>query len=66
MKVVKTYGGAYGNKPGLIKEQLRKDGVNDSELEHSNYPFIRGFHMVDMGHNSRFFNLFFCFLVFFR
>ncbi len=39
MKVVETYGGAYGNKPGLIKEQLRKDGVNDSELEHSDYPF---------------------------
>jgi hypothetical protein len=39
VKVVETYGGAYGNEPGLIKEQLRKDGVNDSELEHSDYPF---------------------------
>ena len=27
---------------------------------------IRGCHMVDMGHSSRFFNLIFCFLVFFR
>jgi hypothetical protein len=39
VKVVETYGGAYGNKPGLIKEQLRKDGVGDSELMHPNYPF---------------------------
>ena len=27
--------------------------------------FIRGCHMVDIGHSSRFFNLIFCFLVFF-
>ena len=32
VKVVETYGGAYGNEPGLIKEQLRKDGVSESEL----------------------------------
>ena len=27
---------------------------------------IRGCHMVDIGHSSRFFNFIFCFLVFFR
>ena len=41
VKVVETYGGAYGNKPGLIKEQLRKDGVNKSELNNATYPFNR-------------------------
>jgi hypothetical protein len=39
VKVVKTYGSAYGNKPGLIKEQLRKDGVDESKLKDANYPF---------------------------
>ena len=37
--MVKTYGGAYGNEPGLIKEQLRKDSVDESKLEDANYPF---------------------------
>jgi hypothetical protein len=39
VKVVKTYGGAYGNEPGLIKEQLRKEGVDESKLEDANHPF---------------------------
>ena len=39
VKVVETYGGAYGNEPGLIKEQLRKDNVDESKLKDANYPF---------------------------
>ncbi len=27
MGIAKTYGGAYGNKPGLIKAQLLEQGV---------------------------------------
>ena len=41
------------------------DGCLNSPRE-GLFDYIRGCHMVDMGHNSRFFNLYFCFLVFFR
>jgi hypothetical protein len=37
--VIKTCSGAYRSKPGFIKEQLRKDGVNKSELNNATYPF---------------------------
>jgi len=39
VKVVETYGSAYGIKPGPIKEQLRRDGVDESKLKDANYPF---------------------------
>jgi hypothetical protein len=56
---------------------VRKDKVIRSFLEliydgksiiisESKDAFIRGCHMVDMGHKSCFFNYFFCFLVFSR
>ncbi len=31
--VVKTYGGAYGNKPGLLREQLIKQGVSAADVD---------------------------------
>ncbi len=34
--VVKTYGGAYGHKPGLLRAQLIKQGVSASDLDTPN------------------------------
>jgi hypothetical protein len=31
--VVETYGGAYGNKPGLLREQLIKQGVSAADVD---------------------------------
>jgi hypothetical protein len=31
--VVKTYGGAYGNEPGLLREQLTKQGVSAADVD---------------------------------
>jgi hypothetical protein len=33
VSVVKTYGGAYGNKPGLLREQLIKQGVSAADVD---------------------------------
>jgi hypothetical protein len=34
--IVKTYGGAYGNKPGLIKAQLLEQGVLAADIDTPN------------------------------
>ena len=39
VKTVETFGGAYGNEPGLIKAQLKSDNVTDTELDDVSYPF---------------------------
>ncbi len=31
--VAETYGGAYGNKPGLLREQLIKQGVTAADMD---------------------------------
>ncbi len=31
--VVETYGGAYGNEPGLFREQLIKQGVSTADVD---------------------------------
>jgi hypothetical protein len=33
VSIVKTYGGAYGCKPGLLRAQLIKQGVSASDLD---------------------------------
>ena len=33
MGVVETYGGAYGNEPGLVRAQLLKQGVAEADLD---------------------------------
>jgi hypothetical protein len=36
MGIVETYGGAYGNEPGLIKAQLTTEGVVGADLNSPN------------------------------
>ncbi len=31
--MVETYGGTYGNKPGLLREQLIKQGVSAADVD---------------------------------